>query len=803
MKKFYLALASFLLVFVAQAQLQYCNSSFSANVVATTVNFTSPLPPNAPVSQTWYFGDGSTSNLSNPVHTYPNCGVYTVYHEVLVYDSANVVFCQDSSFQVVTIVCNTPCSAQAFFSAQSVPGTANVFDFINGSTVAAGNPVMCTWNFGDGTFATTQNISSINHSYNASGVYNVCLYVTSGQLGTTNVCRDTFCLTITAVAPAPCPAQASFSWSATPANSSINFINTSTGIAPGDSIIWNFGDGNIGYDLNPVHTYAAPGIYTVCLRIVHNTTGAPPCVSDICIPVNVTATQPCSVLPSFTIQTSPNTNAVIFTNTSAPLGLATWNFGDNTTATGNIVTHVFSQPGTYNVCLHVQVNNTCSADTCGPIVITTNPNPCNLVAHFTTAVAPTPNTISFTNTSVGFVASDSIRWSFGDGTTSYQINPVHTYTTPGTYQVCLWVKKNNWPSGTAPCEAVLCYAVVVGNPCNIQANFVATPVTTTNATYTFSSMNANIPGATYTWSFGDSTGANGPVATHTYAAAGTYQVCLHVATSSTCFSDTCMTITVTGTNPSPCNLNPTFSYQQSPVQPGLFVFTNTTVTANAPLVNWNFGDSTVGVGNVATHIFPAPGTYIVCMRVTVSNTCISDTCITVQVTPPPCNLNAGFTWVSGTASQSMAFMNASTGVMMGDSISWNFGDGTGSNLLNPVHTYSAPGAYTVCLRISKPHPAGVAPCVSEICHNIIVPQTLVAYPNPATSVVNVSVNTSAAGPIYAFLYNAQNVFMSQQIVAGVSGNNTITFNTANLTPGYYTIRLYFNGQYTTARFLKL
>jgi hypothetical protein len=107
------------------------------------------------------------------------------------------------------------------------------------------------------------------------------------------------------------------------------------------------------------------------------------------------------------------------------------------------------------------------------------------------------------------------------------------------------------------------------------------------------------------------------------------------------------------------------------------------------------------------------------------------------------------------------------------------------------------------LRISQPRPAGVPACVSEVCHTVIVPQALVAYPNPATSVVNVVANLNTAGPIYAFLFNAQNVFISQQIITGVTGNNTITFNTANLAPGYYTIRLYFNGQYSTARFLKL
>lgn len=716
MKKLYLFLFAILLIGSTKAQFQFCNASFTANTTGATVNFNGVIPPSAPVTQSWYFGDGSTSNEFNPIHTYANCGTYMVYHEVIVFDSTGVMICQDSTFQVITIVCNTPCSAQAFFSIQSSPTGNGIIEFINGSTVASGQPVLCNWNFGDGTTATTQTLNPITHNYTTSGVYTVCLYLTSGVLGTTNVCSDTFCLTSTVVAPTPC-----------------------------------------------------------------------------------------NIVPTFTTQVSNNSAGVAtFTNTTSPnAGLATWNFGDSTVGTGNIITHTFAQPGIYNVCMHVQINNTCSADTCFPVVIANTPVPCNMVAHFTTAVASTPNTINFVNASVGFVAGDSIRWSFGDGTTSYQINPSHTYSAPGTYQVCLWVKKNNLPSGSAPCEAVLCYAVNVGNPCNLQSTFTATGTSGQPTAYTFASTNANISGATYTWSFGDSTGGNGPEVSHTYSNPGTYQVCLHVATSSTCYTDSCMTITVNGGGTNPCSLNPSFNYQISSTQPGMVVFTNNTITANAPLVTWSFGDSTTGTGNIATHIFQAPGTYTVCMQVTASNTCSADTCITIQISPAPCNLNAAFTWSNANTAQSIAFVNATVGMSVGDSISWNFGDGTTSALLNPVHTYAAPGVYNVCLRISKPQTAGLPACVSEVCHTVIIPQILVAYPNPASSVVNVNVSLSSAAPVYAFLYNSQNMFIAQQIVSGIAGSNTITFNTANLAPGYYTIRLYYNGQYSTARFLKL
>jgi PKD repeat protein len=721
MRKFYLLIISMIAFLgIGYAQFQNCNAQFTTNVNNNSVYFVPVTGPDTLVSHYWSFGDGTSSVQNNPVHTYQNCGVFTVYHGVNVHNPNGVLVCQDSMFQTVTIACNTPCSAQAFFSAVMVNNQSNVFEFVNGSTVGGTNPVNCFWFFGDGSNTTTQGLQNTVHTYATSGVYNVCLIVTTGQPGTTNMCRDTFCLSVAAqvVPPAPCNLTANFTSAATSAPNTISFTNTSTGVAAGDSIRWIFGDGTpAGYALNPVHTYTAAGTYNVCLRISHNIAGAPPCVSEVCHTVVIQST-PCNLLPAFTIQVAPNQpNVVTFTNTTTPnLGLATWNFGDNTTATGNVISHTYTQAGTYNVCMHVQLNNTCGTDSCGTVVIANAPQPCNMIAGFTTAPTSAVNTIAFTNTSTGFAAGDSIRWTFGDGSSSFDLNPTHTYAAPGTYQVCLRVKKNNTPAGTAPCVAELCYGVVVGNP---------------------------------------------------------------------------------------CNLAPVFTYQSNPNQPGLFVFNNTTITANAPLATWNFGDSTTGTGNVISHIFPGPGTYTVCMSLTVNNTCSADTCITLQVGFPPCNLNAAFGWMPANAANSLSFINNSIGLAPGDSIRWNFGDGSTSAMYSPVHQFANPGIYDVCLRVKKPSLPGLAPCVSEICHTVIIPQTLVAYPNPASNVVNVSVDLSVAGPIYAFLYNSQNVLLMQQIVTGISGNNVVTFNTQQLAAGYYTIRLYYNGQYSTARFLKL
>ncbi len=72
-------LFSFLVLFNSQAQAQtYCSASFTFQVVpnSLTVNFTDASPSSNQWS--WYFGDGNTSTMQNPIHTYANVGTYVV-----------------------------------------------------------------------------------------------------------------------------------------------------------------------------------------------------------------------------------------------------------------------------------------------------------------------------------------------------------------------------------------------------------------------------------------------------------------------------------------------------------------------------------------------------------------------------------------------------------------------------------------------------------------------------------------------------------------------------------------------------
>ncbi|HWQ65765.1 MAG TPA: PKD domain-containing protein [Methanospirillum sp.] len=115
-----------------------------------------------------------------------------------------------------------------------------------------------------------------------------------------------------------------------------------------------------------------------------------------------------------------------------------WDFGDGTRVSdAKTVCHEFITPGMYTTTMRVW-NNTSSSQVSIPIMVQAPPVP--LQAKFT-ADAITgipPLTVNFTDLSTG--GPVSWNWAFGDGLTSQEQNPVHTYTGIGRFTVTLEVK---------------------------------------------------------------------------------------------------------------------------------------------------------------------------------------------------------------------------------------------------------------------------------------------------------------------------------------------------------------------------
>lgn len=395
-----------------------------------------------------------------------------------------------------------------------------------------------------------------------------------------------------------------------------------------------------------------------------------------------------------------------------------WTFGDGGSANTVVPTHTYLITGAFIAKHYVYKTNLNGTVICRDTfarVVQIQPD-CDLVANFSFSLATTPFTYHFNNTSIPLSNTDSIRWTFGDGTSSNLVSPNHTYNTSGTYTVCLRVQKR-YPDGISNCVREICKTIVVGPVCNLQAHFTwhADPVNPRKIIFTNQTISPTAA-ATATWSFGDGTIANGWNSMHEYAQPGRYKVCLRVEAGPDCISYTCDSITVAPLPP--CNIQARYTWAADPNNNRKIIFTNQTESPNSDAIaTWSFGDGTTGTGWNAVHEYSQPGRYYVCLKVQFGPDCISYKCDSITVhTVPPCHLQVAFIWRADPVNpKKIIFTNQTLTTTASATAIWSFGDGTSSSAWNPVHEYAQPGRYYVCLRVQL-----TPTCVSYYCDTVFV-----------------------------------------------------------------------------------
>ena len=299
--------------------------------------------------------------------------------------------CTNERTEVVVVV-DTASLAGFGFSSNEFVAT------FSDSSTAGTDSVL--YDFGDGNFSTDPNPV---HTYADTGTYTVC------QIAYSTCGPDTLCQTVVITCT---PSVAGFGVS------SVELVATfSDSSASADSVLYQFGDGTTSTDPNPVHTYASAGMYTVC-QITYSE-----CVNDtVCQVLTITCT-PAGA--GFTVTSTELT--ATFVDTSSTADSVLYDFGDGNSSTDPNAVHTYASAGTYTVCQIAY--NVCENDTvCEEITITcTEP-----VASF---AATTFNglDITFSDSSAN---ADSVRYDFGDGTTSNETDPTHTYSASGIYTVC-------------------------------------------------------------------------------------------------------------------------------------------------------------------------------------------------------------------------------------------------------------------------------------------------------------------------------------------------------------------------------
>jgi PKD repeat protein len=511
---------------------------------------------------------------------------------------------------------------------------------------------------------------------------------------------------------------------------------------------WNFGDATNSTLQNPTHFYSNPGLYNVCLTTVAKDSSGQQCKNHYCYPVKVQScgsTAFCKLAARFDFRKDKCN--VSFSDVSA-VGAGTtitnwyWDFGDATTSTLQKPTHAYAAAGTYTVCLIVVGTNAAgqkckdqfcekvTIDDCGQI------EPCKLAAKY--AFKTQKCNVSFTDQSKiePGTTITNFHWNFGDSATSTLPNPTHTYMTAGTYDVCLTIIGTN--AKGQQCKNQFCQKVTVEGcgqvgPCKLAAKF-AFKTDKCNAWFTDQSMTN--PGATiknWYWDFGDATTSTLKMPTHTYATAGTYNVCLTIISinknGERCKDKFCEKVIVEGCGQvDPCKLETKFDLKTDSCKASFVDYSSTDTGTSITSWHWDFGDATTSALQNPTHVYTTSGTYKACLTIEGLHAsgikCKDQMCSFVDIKScgpdtANCGLHAQFS--SKTDSCTATFTNTST-VGVGNTITryhWTFGDGDSSNIKTPTHVYARSGFYLACLTIESVNAAGIK-CQDSKCHPLYI-----------------------------------------------------------------------------------
>lgn len=491
---------------------------------------------------------------------------------------------------------------------------------------------------------------------------------------------------------------------------------------------WSFGDGTFASQNSPSHIYSNPGVYYITLIAY----GVACAVNDTLIDSLVVVAK-----PSVQINYQVSCTGSIQLSCPGGSGSYTWNTGDGTILTGNSVVHQYLTNGPFTVKLVID-NGFCIDSAQTNITI-----PSQSLALFTVQ-----DTICGLN--VGFNGQNSqavlYYWSFGDGITSTQQNPNHTYTSPGQYTITL-ITDSGWCAdtisqqvslfevpdisgailsdcmlGIAPQISILNFdslQFVTGNGnildsvpgyyqynspgqyvvdiiayntqyCIDSASFTLILDTLPPALLNFSDtlcsglvqFSCPTNAQSYSWDFGVAGFQSVQNPAISYLNSGWYSVQL-ITSNGICSDTSSVDFWISETPVAQFTIRDSCSLDID------FEFTGLV----SPLgnINWSFGDGSTGFGGNINHQYSLPNNYQVVLEVLDTNGCYDSVILDLNVREKAI---ADFLLVSDTCSPQISVLNNS---INSNTYYWNFGDSSYSSQFSPIHTYAVEDVYVITL----------------------------------------------------------------------------------------------------------
>ena len=647
----------------------------------------SPLELTMPMMEgvnsfTWNFGGGNTSDEQAPSILLENTNGGLMGTSIT-FTGVSVFGCLDSHTETVYV---RP-QPVAEFSSDAVEGCEPLAANFENISSDADSYV---WDFGNGITDDGPTASQAFYTDGTVQTYDITL-TAHDDLG----CTDTDTLTVTVFPAADFTLDLGVETACSPLEMTLPVI------AGAQNVAWDFGDGTTSNEATPDHAW-------------ENTTGG---LDNYIVSVTGETEHGCAGLAVDLITVKPQPTAAFnadalsgceplyaaFTSTSTAGTDLSWNFGDGTSATGSSVNHTFDG---------------IDSNTAFDVTLTaTHPLGCADVATATVDVfAAAEYALNLSADSVcspleltmpEIAGAQNFTWNFGDGTTSNEATPTHTWFNASTGLMTATVTLE---AETADGCAGTSQATVNIKPQPVANFMVANDEGCDPLVSQFN--NYSVLADSYDWDFGDGTTGHEEHPAHAFGANGattTYAVTLTAHDDLGCSDATTRDVTV---HPAAAfSLNLASDSVCSPLQLTL------PAIPGAENLTWNFGDGTTGAGQTPTHTWENTGDDL--MEATVSfeaattNGCVGSGSAMVYIKPQP---QAIFTIDEeiGCAPFSIEISNDS---QLADTYDWTYGNGDALELASAgthVYTYvgeQEPMDYT--LTLTATHALGCADAVTK------------------------------------------------------------------------------------------
>ena len=621
------------------------------------------------IDLTWSFGDGNVSDEQNPQHTYVTTGEYEVSLEI---SNTN---CTNSISHTAVVAATPELSASSDITSGCAPLTVN-FEATSdeNSTI--------TWDFGDDQ---SSNNSNEEHTYiNENIDTNGTTFIISATATNVAGCVAIETLEVSALKSAVASMTSSGNGCAPLSTTFTNNSENATDYS------WNFSDGDISNDFEPVHTFENTSddlaSYPVeLIAIAENgcndsTTVVVSAFPELILDISLSQNEGCS---PFLVQTPFIENATQIT----------WSFGDDSNDSNTqMVSHVYSNESNNTQIFTLSAIGVseygCVAEYSSFINI--NPQP---IAQFMTDLSEgcSPFVVSILDNST----QADLYWSYGDGVNAFGFNgEMHQYSfqNPGeetiTQEISLTAVGDGGCVDTQSIEIDIFPEVI--------SQFSTTPESCSPFNTTFT--NESSENQTYSWEFGDGVISEEENPTHIFSNPSSiedanYLVTLTVTSEMGCNDVSTEMISALATPAANISLSQSTGC-------GSFYSIAEAQGGEGYDYQWTFNMNPYTHSGITTPelLFNNPGTYEIQLEVTAANGCSYENSESVTVFEIP-TVNFSVEDVcQGTPSQftDLTTLNAEDDIV---EWIWNFGNGEISNEQNPNYIYNTAGLFNVELEI--------------------------------------------------------------------------------------------------------